>query len=292
MEALAPADVDAARWQRIVGQLKANGLSAQATRECLALVQEAVRLGLPADPVLTRIEEGSAKGVEETALQAAGRQRLANLQSAATVLKEAGYGNRCASHDQLMKSVTMALESGLSPDTLQGVLAQSKGGQPKRMQSIVEAGETMRLSGMNEATVGQIMIDFTQLNMRRMEVIRASRFAVQQQRGHVEGARIRQQLWDGSGTDSRWGRGEKTSGAAGARPGAGGPAEQGSGAGGSDARSGQSGGPASPGNEPANAGADGGGPGGSSGSSGSSSGSGGNGPTEAGPQGSTPTQGR
>jgi len=247
LESLAPVDVEAARWQRIVRELKANGLSMEATWECLVPVQEAVRLGLPADPVLARIEEGAAKGVEGKVLQEAGRQRLANLQSAATVLKQTGYADRCAKHDQLMKSVALALESGLSADELQGVLARANGGQSERMRSIVEAGETMRLSGMDEATVGQMMTDFMQRNMRRMEVIRASRFAVQQHRRHVEGTRIRQQLWDGTGAGSRWGHGENTPGADGL-PGAGGPADRGSGPAGSGVKSRQEGPASSPGN--------------------------------------------
>ncbi len=321
-ETLAPAGVDAGRWQRIGVQLRANGLSTKSAQECLAPVQEAARLGLPADTVLTRVEEGTAKGVEANALQAAGRQRLATLQSAAEVVRQAGYGSRNTQHDQLIKSVALALESGLSVDTLRGVFAKARSGQSELMRSIVEAGETMRLSGMNEPTVRQMMADFTERNMRRTEVIRASRFAVQQHRSHVEGTRIRQQLWDRAGAGGRWSRGDNIAGAAG--PGAGGPVDQGngptgsgspSGAGGSPTSSGSAGasgggnsgggsagagGPsgsggfsASPGTAPADAATGSGGPGGigNSGSSGSGA-QGANAPTDAGPQGTKLKQGR
>lgn len=246
-ETLAPADVDAGRWQRLVIQLKANGLSRESIHECLAPMQEATREGLPVDPVLTRAEEGAAKGVDGNALQAATRQRLSTLQSAATLLRQAGYGNRNALNDQLTKSVTLALESGLSADTLRGVLALAKGGQADRMRSIIEAGETMRLSGMDVATVGSMMIDFTERNMRRTEIIRASRYAVQQHESHVEGTRIRKQLWDGTGAGGRWGRSQNSPGTA--SPGAADPA-RGNGPSGSGSMSGQDKHSPSPGTKP------------------------------------------
>jgi hypothetical protein len=276
-DAIAPADVDAGLWQRVVLRLKANGLSRESIEACMRPVQEAASQGLPADPVLTRVEEGAAKGVEGTALQAAAHQRLSTLQSAATVLRQAGYVDRNAVNDQLMKSVTLALESGLSADTLRGVLALAKGGQADRMRNVIEAGETMRLSGMDAATVGPMMIDFTERNLRRTEIIRASRYAVKQHEAHVEGTRIRKQLWDGNGTGGRWGRGQNPPGAAG--PGADDPV-RGNGPAGSGTTSGQGRRSPSPGNEPAAPGPGGGGPGGG--------GPGGGGPGGGGPGGGGP----
>jgi hypothetical protein len=273
-EIQAPPDVDAGRWQRVVGQLQANGLSLESADACLAPVQEAVRQGLPADPVLMRVEEGAAKGVDANALQDAGKQRLDNLARAAEILRQAGYDGVRTRHELLMKSVTLALESGLSADTLKGVLITAGGGQSERMRSIVEAGETMRLSGMDEGTVGQMMADFSERNMRRTEVIRASRFAVQQHRAHVEGTRIRQQLWDGTGDGGRWGGGESMPCAVGSGPGAGARMGTGPGPGGGDR--------AGLGNDPG---------GNDSGSSGSGD-PGRNTPSDPGPQRSTPNHGR
>jgi len=223
MELPSPAGVDAGRWQRVIGQLKANGLSAVEVRECLAPVQEAARQGLPSDPVLTRVEEGTAKGVGAGALQEAGKQRLANLQSAAKVLRGAGYDCEGASQCRLMASATLAMESGLSSDTLQAVLAPGGGRECERMRTIIEAGESMRLNGVDESTVRQLMTDFVRRNMRRMEVIRASRFVVQQHSAHVEGSRIRQQLWDGARSGWSRGGGASISAASGPGPVAGGP---------------------------------------------------------------------
>jgi hypothetical protein len=126
--------------------------------------------------------------------------------------------------------------------------------------------------------VGQVMRDFLERNMRRTEVIRASRFAVQQHRASVEGVRIRQQLWDGAGDGSRGGRGDNTPGAGGGQ-GASGPINRGSGSMGSSA-------PALP-----NASAAQNGVGSVSGGSDDSGGKG-TGSTDAGPQVSTPDRGR
>lgn len=291
----APADVDAGRWQRLAGQLKANGLTAATARECLAPVEAAVREGLPPEAVLARIEEGVAKGAPAEALQEAGRQRLASLGQAAAVLRDAGFGGRSAGHDQLMKSVALALESGISAGTLKGVLSLGRGGQSERMRSIVEAGETMRLSGMDESIVGQVMNDFAERNMRRTEVLRASRFAIQQHESRVEASRIRDQLWDGTGSGVRWGRGRDASDG-GAATGAGSPAERGggpaakgagAGGGGSGARAGQDGPSGAAGNGSADAGSARGdsSPGGSGGPQGDA-------PSGTGPQGAAQGQGR
>ncbi len=316
-EGLVPAGVDAIRWRRIVGLLQANSLPAASVQDCLAPVQEAIRQGLPPDPVLARIEEGAAKAVDGSALRDAVRNRLANLQSAAAMLRQAGYGARTPSHDQLMRAVTLALESGLSTDTLKAVLTRAQGGQAERVRSIVEAGETMRLSGMDEPAVGQMMVDFAERNMRRTEVIRASRFAVQQHRANVEGTRIRQQLWDGTGSGGRWGGGGSTPDAGGP----GGSASRGSGPTESGGPAGAGGSAPSPGNTPAGGGggdsrSSGGGsaadPGVQSGSGGTASslgnarpaanggtggasgstGQGAKAPSDAGAQGTTPNRGR
>lgn len=281
LEALAPANVDAGRWQRLISQMKANGLSPEVTRDCLAPALEAARQGMPIDPVLTRLEEGTAKGVEGPALREAARQRLENLENASAMLRQTGYGSRNPQHDQLAKSVTLALESGLSIDTLRGVLTQARGGQSDRMRSIIEAAETMRLTGMDETTVGQIMTDFTKRNMRRTEIIRATRFAVQQHKANVEGTRIQQKLWDGakSGGGQR-GYGVNTTEAVGSGTGAGRPTDRGGSPAGSGVPSGQGG------TTPAASGP-GSGSGGAADQGGSPAGSG----AQSGPNGSTPSQG-
>lgn len=277
--------IEANRWQRMVEALKGLGFSVDSTRECLAPLQEAVRQALPLESVWTRIEEGVAKGVSAQALQDAVRQRLASLEQAAAILREAGYSGRNRRHDKLIKSLALAMESGISADSLRGILTRTEGGQYERIQSIVEAGEVMRLNGMDEATVTQMMNDFTERKMRRTEIIRAARFAMQQHSAHVEGTRIRQQLWDRSDSGGRWGRGENGTGFTRSDAGAGGPAERGNGSMGPGAPSGPMNPDVSPGHAPSTSGSEDGGPRGSTGP-------GANAPTEAGPGNAAPNSGR
>lgn len=231
-----PAGLDPRRWQRLLDQLKANGLTPAAAEPCLAAAREAARDDLPAAAVVSRIEEGATKRAGAEALGQAAEQRLRHLKTAGGLLRETGFGPRSPRHDELMMSVALAMESGLSASTLQGVLAQGAGGQSERLRSIVEAGETMVLDGMDEPTIGQMMTDFTQRNMRRSEIMRATRFAVQQHNARMEGSRIRQQLWNGAGSGGRWSEGGAGGGSGGgAGPGGGGGGYSGRGSGSSRA---------------------------------------------------------
>jgi hypothetical protein len=206
-----PAVLDRERWQGLVKALKGNGFSCAEARGCLEPVADAAREGLPPDAVLARMEEGAAKKAEADIMLKAGRSRLAALRTAADVLKETGYGARKTENDNLLKTVAVALESGLGAVTVKPVLARGNGGQPGRMQSIVEAGEIMRLNDMDDATVGPMLSDFIDRNLRRSEVLRAARYAVQQHSAHVDGARIRQRLWgrEGAGGGADAGEGKR-----------------------------------------------------------------------------------
>jgi hypothetical protein len=157
--------------------------------------------------VIARIEEGLVKGVDPSALQTATRLRLQHLQDSEVLLQQAGYANRCTMRDDLMKALALARESGLEQDTLQSVLANAAGEQTARMQSIIEAGEMMFLNGIDQPTTKQIMVDFFERNLRRMEIARACRFVVQQHGANVDAGRIRQQLWDGTGEGEQQRRG-------------------------------------------------------------------------------------
>ncbi|HOW97650.1 MAG TPA: hypothetical protein PK634_07665, partial [Kiritimatiellia bacterium] len=286
-----PAGLDPHRWQRLLDQFKADGLPPASAETCLGPAREAARDGLPAEAVMGRLEEGATKRAGAEALAKAAEQRLQHLKTAGSLLREAGYGQRSPRHDELMMSVTLAMESGLSAPTLRGVLAQGSGGQSERLRSIVEAGETMVLDGMDEPTVGLMMTDFTQRNMRRSEIMRATRFAVQQHNARMEGSRIRQQLWNGAGSGGRWSEGGAGDGSGnGAGPGGGGGGYSSRG-GGSSRAGGVYGSPAA--GSPGSAGS-GGGPTTSSGSPGSGPGPGssysspGTSPSSSGPSSSTP----
>ena len=200
-EALAkrcPPGVETSRWQALVSRLEANGFTVSGAAECLQVVDEAARLDLPVAAVVMRIEEGATKRANAGAVRDAGQQRVASLQLAALLLKETGYGCRNDTHDQLMQSVAAAHEGGVSSNTLQATLACGHGGQSERMRAVLLAGETMCLAGVSELVLGQIMLDCAVRGLRRMEVMRACRFVIEQHQAGVEGAEIRRQLWAAS----------------------------------------------------------------------------------------------
>ena len=192
-----PPGIEPARWTRMVETMRTGGYAPDTVAACLVAARETAQRGLPPEPVVARIEEGVAKKAEGNAVLSAARQRVRSMGEAAALLKEGGYASGNEAGRRLVVSVALALESGLRSETLQGVLKDAGGKQTERVRCVIEAGETMRLDGMDEETVGQLMGDFMERNLRRMEIIRASRYAVQQHHARIEGTRIRQQLWSG-----------------------------------------------------------------------------------------------
>lgn len=200
----APAGIDARRWSRVCDQVMARTPSdGQAVPACLVLVLEGETLGLPAEPILARIEEGLAKEASLVALESAARQRLTALRQAKELLDTAGYVASTPPRDALLRAVARAAENGLPLATLGQVLTYGRGADCDRLRTIVETGEWLRLSGVDDDQVAVLLQDFAERNLRRMEILRAGRWALQQHRSGQEPARIRQQLWDAGGSAER-----------------------------------------------------------------------------------------
>lgn len=159
-------------------------------------VQQAIREGLPAESVRALIAEGQAKQVPPSELEAAAQRRLAALREAKTLLFETGY-MRCpvAQQQELMAAVGRALESKVPATALRQALKAGGGTQALRVQAAVEAGESLKLLGLDDATVEALMQDFVTRNLGRGEIVRAVQFVSQQYRAGVPGAKIREQLW-------------------------------------------------------------------------------------------------
>lgn len=192
-----PAGVETLRWQALVSRMQTNGFTLPAAEDCLQAVGEAMRLNLPVETVLMRIEEGAAKCADAAAVRDAGQQRVASLQTALLLLQKAGYGCRNGVHDQLLQSVAAAYEGGVCSSTLQATLTCGHGGQSERMRAVIVAGEAMCLAGVSEPVLGEIMLDCVTRGLRRLEVMRACRFVINQHQTGVEGAEIRRRLWAG-----------------------------------------------------------------------------------------------
>ena len=161
-----------------------------------AAVQQAIQEGLPAEPVRTLIAEGQAKQVPAAELDAALQRRLTSLRDAKTMLQETGYGKCPATqHQELIATVGRALESKVPSDALRQVLKSGGGARAMRIAAIVDAGESLKLLGLDDTTLGALMQDFVARNLGRGEVLRAVQFASQQHRAGVAGPKIRESLW-------------------------------------------------------------------------------------------------
>lgn len=228
-----PPGIAADRWQRWRSHLRERQFSEDDARACAAPLREAAQLGFEIEPLMLRLEEGAAKGADASALRTSVENRWRHMRTAAEILQKSNYPLDRERAPSLLGSAALALESGIEAESLVEVLSRGGGGQIERMRSILEAGETLRLNGMDEPTVRQLMLDFLDRNLRRMEIQRAVRFVAQQQLRNMEGQRIRRQLWGGNGAGWRGGAGDRASpghGFGGARETQGGGAGTGSGA--------------------------------------------------------------
>jgi len=161
-----------------------------------AAVQQAIQEGLPVESVRTLIAEGQAKQVPAAELEAAVQRRLTTLRAAKAMLQDAGYGKCPAAQQQeLVAAVGRALESKVPTDALRQVLKAGGGTRAMRLQAVVDAGESLKLLGVEDATAAALMQDFVARNLGRGEILRAVQFVSQQHRAGIAGLRIRELLW-------------------------------------------------------------------------------------------------
>ncbi len=216
-----------ARVTATVQRLADAGLTVPEGAEVMAPALEAARAGLPAGPVLAKVDEGVLKRVSPGAVAAAARNRLGALTSARDLLETAGYTAGPGAGRGVLVAVALALESGLPPSALAPVLAAGRGRPFGQVKAVVEAGETLHLAGLAPDTTRSLMLDFLERNLRRPEVFRAARWARERHGSGMRGDDLRRSVWDGSGrghgpgpeggSPSRGGRGTAGGGTGGHR---------------------------------------------------------------------------
>ena len=269
-----PARTGARAADPAVADLTARGVPLPAAERIAGALATCATEGLPIAPLRTRLQEGIAKNAAPDALASAIEARLAALRTARALVGSAGYAEPAEpAHGELLVSTARAIESGMPASDLGDVLARGRGQSGGRMQTIVESGESLALAGVDAPTVRAFMIDCLDRNLRRMEMLRAARFSIQQHRGGMNGTDIRRTLWGdgasqalplrGQGAGAGSGRGgpgggpmgppgtstpsHRTPSAGGGAAGAGSPGGGTSGGGGTQAPGGASAGPGSPG---------------------------------------------
>jgi hypothetical protein len=249
-----------------VQRLRQHGFTVEQARQTLACLSEAQSQQVPTSALTTRLDEGLAKKADPQAITTALQARLRIMTQARTMLHAASYDAvPDEPRNELLTATGFALESGVAAEDIGAVLKRGNGQSALRVKSIVEAGESLHLAGVDRATTQSLMSDCLDRNLRRMEVLRAVRYSVQQHRGGMSGENIRRSLWGGNtategargwrgggqggsgacetgGAGSGAGAGNGWRGGAGSGGGAGGPATGASGSGGGNAAGGAGGG--------------------------------------------------
>lgn len=212
--------VPAESFERVVAGLEAAGRSPGESRPLLEPAFEAARSGLPSEPILAKLAEGSLKGAPPEDLAEAARLRLGALQQARGLLAQRGYPETGYRGRDLLISTALALESGVPGPALAVALDRGAGLPPGHVTTLVEAGEALHLAGLDPDTVAGLLADCLDRNLRRPEILRVVNFARERHRAGHDGAQLRAALWGGAGPTGASGGG---SGPMGPGSGPGGP---------------------------------------------------------------------
>jgi hypothetical protein len=210
--------------EEIVRRCQSQGVSLREAHMMLASACTASRAGLPPEPALIKIEEGLAKRVPAETIVSAVERRVMYLLRAREVA-ESSEGK--LSSDDVIVSAALAMESGLEEQVVQAVFAAGRGKRPAEIRAAIEAGEALHLEGFAAEDVEPLLTDCLNRNLRRLEIRRMVRYALQQRARGMAPHAIRQSLWGNpatqpdAGARTRAGAGQDD--APGHGPGPGGP---------------------------------------------------------------------
>jgi DNA-binding transcriptional MerR regulator len=213
-----------AEVQEIIRRCRSQDFSVEEARTMLAHACAGSRAGLPSTPILSKIEEGLAKRVPAQALASAAEQRVLFLGRARDIAESSGV---IVPDDEVVVAAALAMESGLEEAVIEAVFAAGRGKRPAEIGATIQAGESLRLEGFGPEDIGPILTDCLNRNLRRLEIRRVVRYALQQRARGMTPRAIRQSLWGNAtsqpdaGARARSGAGQE--GAPGHGPGPGGP---------------------------------------------------------------------
>ncbi len=177
----------------------ATSFSPEQSAAIQTCMEEAQQKGYPTELLRQRRDEGVAKQVDPALVVQAVQSRMKFLQEAERMVNDAGYTLEAPPVCELQASVALAREAGMTAESLNAVLQKGGGQYAGRMQGAVEAGESLHLAGLDDETVRGLMEDCIDRNLRRSEMLRATRYATQQHRGGLSGQEIRRSLWGETG---------------------------------------------------------------------------------------------
>jgi hypothetical protein len=150
--------------------------------------------GLPVLSLEDRLREGRAKGIEDPILVAALERRSALLIQSRELLRNQNYPLDAPPVQELWVTLARVLEGGMSEEHAVAVLDAAAGSFAGRVSTALEAGESMRLGGVDAETSSRIMRGFIEKEWSRPEILRAARTARQLASAGNSGPDIEQRL--------------------------------------------------------------------------------------------------
>jgi hypothetical protein len=181
-----------AEVQETIRRCQSQGISLRDAHMMLTSACTASRAGLPPEPALMKIQEGLAKGVPPQTIVSAVEQRVEYL-GRAREIAESLEGQLTG--DDVIVSSALAMESGLEEEVVRAVLGVGRGKHPAELRAIIEAGEALHLEGFAAEDTESILTDCLNRNLRRLEIRRAVRYALQQRARGMSPHAIQQSLW-------------------------------------------------------------------------------------------------
>jgi hypothetical protein len=194
-----PNGIPASQWSHLLEHFREKPYSVAEIQPSLDVVAIAAKEGFPVEAVLIRLEEGVVKQADQAALLHTVRQRLDALRRAREVLSDPRIGPLGYRRQQeLLPVMASALESRVPIDGMRRALEAGSGMGLWRLKTVVEAGESLKLMGLNDETVSGLMEDFATRNLCCGEMLRAARLAGEQHHAGVPDSQIRALLWKGT----------------------------------------------------------------------------------------------
>lgn len=186
----------------LMERCRERGWDPEEARPAFAPAFQACREGMPAGPILYRIEEGLGKGAPPEQVAAAAASRYESTARAHRILHDA-WGGSVRAHSPILLSLARSLEAGLDEEGLQSLLADAPGARPGPLAAMLDGGELLILSGFPADDTLAILGDCLERDLGRQEIIRLVDLARRRIQAGEAPSAIRQNLWS---ADVRQGR--------------------------------------------------------------------------------------